>query len=309
MVTKARSARDQPNTSPGTISRSEPVERDQEAIDLGVLRALEQIADPVVTERDPVERRQRPERPLLDAQEEAAERRLPVGRVPDRPRRARRSACRDRRRPPGTCEWCRLWRARQEPKLIPHSSVIATCPQTSLTQRLSRQRVVAGVVPREAHGQQRDRRQRRQQQPRGPDRQEHHREVRGQEQRDPEQQLAHPEVRRGEQAALFQVVVQLTEELRGGGSAQKRGRHSLLAMVQPKSIRPVTYWSCIGHDALSERAWVRARAGRRSRRSAGRRRARERRRCASGYRPRPARRRRPRRSARRCRSASPRRRR
>ena len=35
----------------------------------------------VVSKRDPVERRQRPERPLLDAQEEAPERRLPVRRV------------------------------------------------------------------------------------------------------------------------------------------------------------------------------------------------------------------------------------
>ena len=59
----------------------DPVQRHQEAIDLRLLRPLKEIADAVVSKRDPVERRERPERPLLDPQEEPAQRRVPVGRA------------------------------------------------------------------------------------------------------------------------------------------------------------------------------------------------------------------------------------
>ena len=79
MYARIAAAHDQDQT--GDDQQKDPVQRQQEAVDLGLLRALEQIADPVVAKRDPVERRERPERPPLDPQEKASERGAPVRRV------------------------------------------------------------------------------------------------------------------------------------------------------------------------------------------------------------------------------------
>ena len=212
MAKKAGIALDQPNSNPGTTSRSSQCSGIKKRSILVSCGTLEEVADAVVPERDPVERRQRPECPLLDAEEEAPERRLPVGRVGVHGEEHAEVHVRVAvdvlalgvmlvvPRAPGT----EAHAAQQGHGHLPPQVIHPTGP---------RQRVVAGVVPGEPHRQERHRGQRRQQQAARPPGQDHHREVRVRNSGIQKQQLARPETRRSEQTTLLEVLVQLAQEL------------------------------------------------------------------------------------------------
>ena len=72
---------------------------------------------------------------------------------------------------------------------------------------------VSGVVTDVAHGQERHRRERHQQQPQRSERHHKQRDVRGEERQDPDEQLPRPEVRGRQEAALLERGVELLQRL------------------------------------------------------------------------------------------------